>query len=114
MTLRDLQRTVHALAREKGWWDLQPGESAPNIPEKLALIHSEISEALEEFRKAPGEIRETYSGEHGKPEGFPVELADAVIRIMDLCGWLGVDLEKEIILKHEFNRDRPYRHGKAC
>lgn len=80
------------------------------IAMKLALIHAEISEALEEIRKnkAPTEI---YTEGH-KPEGFPVELADAVIRIGDLCGWLGIDLEAAIIRKMAYNKSRPHKHGK--
>jgi NTP pyrophosphatase (non-canonical NTP hydrolase) len=108
--LKDLQKQVHALAVEKGWWDGQI-----NLPEKLCLVHSEISEALEEYRRGTIDLRDAYEGEGGKPEGFSVELADAVIRILDLCGWLGIDLEAEILRKHEYNKIRPYRHGgKTC
>lgn len=106
-TMVELTEKVHALALRKGWWD-----TAPNIPEKLALIHSEISEALECYRESfhTGEMPTTISPS-GKPEGFGVELADAVIRILDLCGYLGIDLEAEIELKHNYNATRPYRHG---
>ena len=56
-----------------------------------------------------------YLDESGKPEGFPVELADAVIRIADLFGFLGVDMAGIIRLKMQYNATRPYRHGnKAC
>lgn len=48
----------------------------------------------------------------GKPEGIAVELADAVIRIADLCGALGIDLEEVIAKKMGYNESRPYRHGK--
>jgi NTP pyrophosphatase (non-canonical NTP hydrolase) len=110
MELKDLQKQVHALAVDRGWWDKQC-----NIPEKLCLVHSEISEALEEYRQGPGDLRDVYDGEGGKPEGFSVELADAVIRILDLCEWLGIDLEAEILRKHAYNATRPYRHGgKTC
>jgi hypothetical protein len=108
--LKDLQKQVHALAVGKGWWDKQI-----NLPEKLCLVHSKISKALEEYRHGTGDLRDVYEGKDGKPEGFPVELSDAVIRILDLCGWLGIDLEAEIFRKHEYNKIRPYRHGnKAC
>ncbi len=80
-----------------------------NIPEKLALVHSEISEALEEYRD--NSVVDLYVETDGKPEGFGVELADAVIRIADLCGELGIDLEKCIKTKMEYNKTRPYRHG---
>lgn len=82
-----------------------------NIGEKIALIHSELSEALEEVRKSH-DLDEVYFKENGKPEGFSVELADAVIRIFDLCGTYNLDLERAIELKHEYNKSRPYKHGK--
>jgi len=111
MDMHSIQEQAYRLAKEKGWWD---GDSH-NIPEKLALIHSEISEALQEYRNEPRDIGVHWTGVGGKPEGFPVELADAVIRILDLCGHLGIDLEKYIEMKHEYNKTRPYRHGgKAC
>lgn len=111
-TIGTWQERVHALAVEKDWW---PVGEAPNIPEKLALIHSEISEALEEYRKPGGGLRAVSYSAGGKPEGFGVELADAVIRIMDLCGYLGLDLGALIKEKHQFNRTRSARHGgKRC
>lgn len=105
--------------RELGLW----------ITEKLALIHEEISEALGEIRSGhePGhvyyrmpnksvsesQIRRTWDGApEGKPEGFGVELADAVIRIADLAYLTGIDLPELILEKHEFNATRPYKHGR--
>jgi len=107
-----LQKLAHQTAVEKGWWE----GNNHNIPEKLMLIVSEISEALEEYRNGkpcsfiyiddfrPDEL-------NNKPEGFPIELADAVIRIMDLCGYLNIDLEAAITQKMDYNATRPYRHG---
>ena len=46
-------------------------------------------------------------------DGFKEELADVAIRLGDLCGGLGIDLEAEIIKKMEKNKDRPSLHGKA-
>lgn len=102
---------AHERAKRKGWWEPGPDGAAPNIPEKLALIHSEISEALEDYRA--GRMETTFSGDSDvrKPEGFAVELADAVIRIADLCGYLGIDLENAIELKSRYNELRSYRHG---
>ena len=49
---------------------------------------------------------------NGKPDGFIVELADAVIRIADLCGQLGLDLTQALELKMNYNASRPFKHGK--
>lgn len=117
MNLSTMQADAHRNSFEKGFWDeakradgtLIPQLVEAEIPKKLCLIHSEISEALEEHRNgfAPNEVRV----ENGKPEGLPVELADAVIRIFDLCGACGIDLESAVRLKMAFNATRPHRHG---
>jgi NTP pyrophosphatase (non-canonical NTP hydrolase) len=99
---------VHALARDKGWWDGENPTSAQAIGAKLALVHSEVSEALECVRSRASD---GVSLENGKPEGLPIELADAIIRILDLCGALGIDIESAVETKHEFNAARPFRHG---
>lgn len=107
--MKEIQHEVHQLAKRNGWWE---DADLRIVPEKLALIHAEISEALEEYRDGNMEL---YFGpeydDHPKPEGFGVELADAIIRILDLCGYLGIDMDQLVELKHEYNKRRPYRHG---
>jgi NTP pyrophosphatase (non-canonical NTP hydrolase) len=88
-----LQAEIHQVAKEHGWWDKTRG-----IPELLCLVHSEVSEALTAFRE-------------GDPVGMAEELADVVIRVFDMAEQLGIDLEEEIMSKHEYNKTRPYRHG---
>lgn len=128
--LNDLAAAVHENAVAHGWW-----EEERHFGSLIALMHSELSEALEEFRsgKPPfyfiTEIEDTgspngsypamrtdiadYNGE--KPEGVAVELADCIIRILDYCGKEGIDIETAIRIKHEYNKSRPYRHGgKKC
>lgn len=107
MNLKELVEVAHEMSKSKGWYEGDP----PNIPEKLALIHSEVSEALEAYRDGNQQV--FFVGQ--KPEGLAVELADAVIRIADLCGYLGIDLEDVVALKMAYNAKRPHRHGgKKC
>lgn len=77
----------------------------------LALIHSEVSEVLEEFRNGHS-AGEVYYRDDGKPEGVPMELADIVIRCFDMAYVYGIDLEAAMIEKHEYNKKRQKMHGK--
>lgn len=114
MSITEMSKQAYANSVEHGFYDGAP----PNLSEKLMLIVSEIAEAMEEIRKprmteyGPLSADEWTSVE-GKPEGFGIELADAVIRIGDLCGHLDIDLEGLIKLKMEYNASRPYKHNKA-
>lgn len=119
-SIADWEDEVHALAKSKGWWpNGTESISTDSVLAKLALIHSEVSEALEVARDPKAKITHTWfvgrttspKDSPPKPEGFGIELADAVIRIMDLCGALGIDLEKCIREKHMYNATRPARHG---
>lgn len=103
--INELIKEIHENAVDHGWWD-----DERSFGEIIALCHSELSEALEEYRKGFGP-RFTYYNDPGKPEGIPTELADCMIRILDYCGHVGVDMEEIIREKHEFNKSRPYKHG---
>lgn len=91
--INDLCKQAYETAKSKGWHD-EPRETGT----LLALIHSEVSEALEADRK-------------GDKENFAEELADVCIRIFDLCGYKGIDLEAAILHKMERNKVRSYKHG---
>ena len=105
--ISNLIKESHDNAVEHGWWDT---EAERNFGEQIALMHSELSEVLEDYRNGKGFNEFYYEGK--KPCGIPVEFADTLIRIFDTCGRYGIDLEEAIKIKMEYNKTRPYKHGK--
>lgn len=100
MDLNELAKEAHQIAVDHGFWDHEP-----TFGELIALMHSELSEALEEYRAGRGmvwhkveEIKARYPGESDvklvshKPEGIAVELADCIIRILDWARHEGVEV----------------------
>lgn len=129
MSISEIQAAVHECARKHGWWDVWDKEGKPargrDPLSLLMLVVTELAEAAEEFRAPNSDVRALYYVENGekhlciaadfpadkKPEGFGVELADAMIRIMDMAGANGIPLEDFILLKMRYNETRAYRHG---
>lgn len=111
MTIQELQKKVHAIATEKGWHD-----KPRSIGDLLANVHAEVSEAFEEYRKGVPIDHIYYEGVEGrevalKPCGFPIELADVIIRIADMAEEHGINLKQAIIVKNAYNETRSYCHG---
>jgi hypothetical protein len=105
MTLNELAENVHFAAVEKGWWD---GERP--MGDVIANIHSELSEAWEFYRSGMSLTEVHYTG-NNKPDGFAIELADTIIRILDLSARLGLDMDALVAEKMDYNQSRPHRHG---
>lgn len=99
---RLLQRMVAKTATDAGWYkDPITGETIKrNFGEVVALMHSELSEALEADRKGLRDDKLPHR------DGREVEFADCIIRIMDTAESLGFDLAGAIIEKNAFNRQR--------
>jgi NTP pyrophosphatase (non-canonical NTP hydrolase) len=101
--LKRLSQEAHTTAVEHGFPD-------QTFLERMALIHAEVSEAVEEWRNGH-DYTEVYSGKGEKPEGIPIELADVLIRIFATAGRYGIDLDSAVRLKMAFNEQRSMRHG---
>lgn len=101
-TITELQKECHKIAVDHGWWDEERTGA-----ECIALMHSELSEALEWMRKDCSAM-----SDHIEPHtGVEEELADVIIRILDYAGGRKLDIEGAILQKMEYNRNRSHKHG---
>lgn len=100
--LRAAQRLLHATAVNSGWYkDPQTGQTIQrNFGEMVALMHSELSEALEAHRKNLMDDKLPHRN------GIEVEFADCIIRILDTAEALGLDVAAAIIEKNRYNQQR--------
>ena len=106
--MNELAKQIHEWCERKGWnKDLVLGNMVANL-------HTEISEAWECIRNGhdPQDVWEEWDPVHkGKPEGFGIELADLIIRVLHICAHYDIDIDKLLAWKMMYNETRPYRHG---
>ncbi len=100
--INEMAKAVWNITEEKGF------HRNRSRLEKIALVMSELGEAVEAERNR---LPEFYFTDTGKPDGIAVELADAVIRIMDMFVTEGWDLEKTLRMKISYNELRSKQHG---
>lgn len=116
--LNQAAETVHNAARKNGFWDKES-----SVAEKLMLIVTELGEACEADRNGkkaasvfpyttPMNDYDTEFFRRNYKDTFEDELADVMIRLLDLAGGLGIDIEWHVNAKFEYNQTRPYKHGK--
>lgn len=113
LTLNEWCAAVHAVAHSKGFHEEREIEGVvrdASAGERLALIASEVGEAVQALQRSPNPAG-FYFEVDGKPEGVASEIADIVIRCFDFAEHYGIDLERVVETKNEFNRQRPHRHG---
>lgn len=108
--LNKLCEVAHSAAVSRGFYDGAEKTQVAMLA-RVALTVSEHAESVEELRRHWPDTSMRF--ENGKPEGYVVEEADAVIRTADACGWVGEKLGDAVVAKLRFNASRPYRHGKS-
>jgi NTP pyrophosphatase (non-canonical NTP hydrolase) len=108
MNIKSIALLVHELATRNGFHDGQVPGSREEVASFVANIHGEVSELWEAFRRG------TLNKQCDKPALLTCleeELADIIIRCLDTAAEHGIDIERAIIVKHEYNCTRPFKHG---
>lgn len=110
--MNELAKDIYEANKEKGFWDKER-----NVGEMLMLVTSELGEAMEAHRKnrvadwGRFDYKNVAFTECIK-DTFEDELADAIIRLLDMCGGLGIDIQRHITEKLKYNATRERLHGK--
>ncbi len=118
--LTDLAKSIHEENKAKGFWDAER-----NVGEMLMLVVSELGEALEahrtdNFANVEGYKNATscqsefefFAFRNNLKDTFEDEIADSIIRLLDMCGGLNIDIDFHIKEKLNYNKTRPKLHGK--
>jgi NTP pyrophosphatase (non-canonical NTP hydrolase) len=118
--LNKFAQDIYKANKAKGFWDKER-----NVGEMLMLIVSELGEAMEAHRKGRNceyqieqttwDINPTFAKdlfENYQKDTFEDEIADTMIRLLDMCGGLGIDIEAHIYNKLQYNKTRERLHGK--
>lgn len=119
--LNNLARQINEIAKEKGFWqdmnislgllrgygvyaDTIKATKDAFIAQKITLVHAELSEAIEAMR----------NNKYGTKQGhtFENEIADAIMRLLDITAQMGIDIDAEIAWKMDYNLSRAQKHGK--
>lgn len=105
-TLAELTEHITQINEANGWMTLDR-----SIAEDIVLIVTEVGELGECLRDSAHPAPEAWFQENGKPEGVGSELADIIIRVLDMAHRHGIDMGEAVALKSAYNATRGFRHG---
>jgi NTP pyrophosphatase (non-canonical NTP hydrolase) len=105
MTLNDWRDDVWRLMEAKGF-HVGRGNTRDDVMVRLCLVHTEVSEAVQEVKR-----HWTGDGSPAVRAAVAEEVADTLIRLLDLCGCLGIDVDAAVAAKHAKNAARPHLYG---